>query len=72
MARYIDWSNEPIEVLGLTVRGFNCARRLGVTTIGELCQHTAQGVMNSGGFPETALAAIRTCLARVGLRLLGD
>jgi DNA-directed RNA polymerase alpha subunit len=59
-----------IDDLELGLRAANCLSRAGITTVGELVQHTECGLLRtSGGFGTSSLREIREVLARRGLRL---
>ena len=63
-----DWES----VLRLYVPARKALRRLGVKTVGELTQKTAQDLLNVRGFGVTNLNKIREELSEHGLKLAFD
>ncbi len=58
--------------LNLSVRARKCMNRLGITTLGELIQRTADELLESKNFGMTSLNEVREKLAQFGLTLRGD
>jgi DNA-directed RNA polymerase subunit alpha len=71
MSRYLDWRNEPVSVLDLTVRARRWLQRLHVATIGQLCALTASDILGAC-WSETVLNELQERLAELGFRLAGD
>jgi len=55
--------------LGLSVRSQRCMERLGIETIGELIQHTAEDLLSSKNFGKASLTEVKDKLAHYGLSL---
>jgi DNA-directed RNA polymerase subunit alpha len=64
--------NRPVSDLNLSVRARKCMSRLGLTTIGELVQRTADELLSSRNFGVTSLNEIRGKLAEANLKLRND
>lgn len=64
--------NRPISDLNLSVRSRKCMSRLGLTTIGELLQRTADELLSSRNFGVTSLNEIRLKLTEAELKLRND
>jgi DNA-directed RNA polymerase subunit alpha len=64
--------NKPVTELNLSVRARKCMNRLGITTLGELVQRTADELLEAKNFGQTSLAEVRDKLAQYGLTLRGD
>ncbi len=62
----------PVTELNLSVRAKRCMNRLGITTIGELIQHTGDQLLECKNFGITSLNEVREKLAALGLKLRGD
>lgn len=58
--------------LNLSVRARKCMARLGITTLGELCQRTPDELLATKNFGVTSLNEIRQQLAEHGLKLRND
>jgi DNA-directed RNA polymerase subunit alpha len=71
MSRYVDWQDQPVTILNLSLRGRRLLRRMGVTTIAELCARSASDVLVHC-WSETTLREVQEQLAALGLRLRGD
>jgi DNA-directed RNA polymerase subunit alpha len=69
MAERKDWSAEPLETLGLSVRAHRCVQRRGVATIGQLCAMSELELLEHQSWGETTLREIRDRLAERGLRM---
>jgi DNA-directed RNA polymerase subunit alpha len=64
--------NKAVSEMNLSVRARKCMNRLGITTLGELTQRTADELLESKNFGQTSLAEVRDKLAQYGLSLRGD
>jgi DNA-directed RNA polymerase subunit alpha len=57
----------PIEELDLTVRSYNCLKREGVATVGELMERTEAELMEIRNFGSKSVDEIREKLAGLGV-----
>ena len=64
--------NKPVSELNLSVRARKCMNRLGIGTLGELVQRTADELLESKNFGMTSLNEVREKIAALGLTLRGD
>jgi len=64
--------NKPVSELNLSVRARKCMNRLGINTLGDLVQRTADELLESKNFGMTSLSEVREKLAQYGLSLRGD
>ncbi len=64
--------NKPVSDLNLSVRARKCMNRLGLTTLGELVQRTADELLEAKNFGMTSLTEVREKLQQYGLKLRGD
>ena len=64
--------NKPVADLNLSVRARKCMNRLGINTLGELVQRTADELLESKNFGMTSLTEVREKLRQYGLSLRGD
>jgi DNA-directed RNA polymerase subunit alpha len=64
--------NKPVSDLNLSVRARKCMNRLGINTLGDLIQRTADELLESKNFGMTSLSEVREKLAQYGLTLRGD
>jgi DNA-directed RNA polymerase subunit alpha len=64
--------NKPVSDLNLSVRARKCMNRLGINTLGELVQRTADELLESKNFGMTSLTEVRDKLRQYGLALRGD
>jgi DNA-directed RNA polymerase subunit alpha len=64
--------NRPVSDLNLSVRARKCMNRLGINTLGDLIQRTADELLESKNFGMTSLNEVREKLAQFGLTLRGD
>src|SRR5262249_29883304 len=64
--------NKPVSDLNLSVRARKCMNRLGIATLGELTQRTADELLESKNFGMTSLNEVREKLQQYGLSLRGD
>ena len=59
----------PIEELDLSVRPYNCLKRAGINTIGDLVQRTEEEIVNVKNFGRKSLDEVKEKLAVLGLKL---
>lgn len=64
--------SKPVSELNLSVRARKCMNRLGITTLGELCQRTSDELMEAKNFGVTSLTEVKEKLTSLGLKLRGD
>lgn len=64
--------SKPISELNLSVRSRKCMNRLGIATIGELCSHTGDELLECKNFGVTSLTEVREKLTEIQLKLRGD
>jgi len=64
--------NRPVSELNLSVRARKCMSRLGLTNLGDLCQRTADELLEAKNFGITSLTEVREKLRQYGLTLRGD
>ncbi len=64
--------NKPVSDLNLSVRARKCMNRLGINTLGDLVQRTADELLESKNFGQTSLSEVREKLQQYGLALRGD
>ncbi len=64
--------NKPVSDLNLSVRARKCMNRLGLNTLADLVQRTADELLESKNFGQTSLSEVREKLAQHGLTLRGD
>jgi DNA-directed RNA polymerase subunit alpha len=64
--------NKPVSDLNLSVRARKCMNRLGINSLGDLVQRTAEELLESKNFGQTSLAEVREKLGQYGLTLRGD
>lgn len=58
--------------LNLSVRARKCMSRLGINSVGELIQRSADELLESKNFGQTSLSEVREKLSALGLSLRGD
>lgn len=63
---------KPVSDLNLSVRARKCMNRLGINTLGELCQRTADELLEAKNFGVTSLKEVQEKLVNYGLKLRGD
>jgi DNA-directed RNA polymerase subunit alpha len=63
---------KPAGDLNLSVRARKCMHRLGIATVGELMQRTADELLEAKNFGQTSLTEVREKLSQLGLKLRGD
>jgi DNA-directed RNA polymerase subunit alpha len=64
--------NVPVTELNLSVRARKCMNRLGINTLGDLIQRTADELLESKNFGMTSLGEVREKLQAYGLSLRGE
>ncbi|HXG11169.1 MAG TPA: DNA-directed RNA polymerase subunit alpha C-terminal domain-containing protein [Gemmataceae bacterium] len=64
--------NKPVSELNLSVRARKCMNRLGINTLGDLVQRTADELLEAKNFGVTSLNEVREKLAQYGLTLRGE
>jgi DNA-directed RNA polymerase subunit alpha len=64
--------NFPIEELELGVRSYNCLKRVGIETIGDLVMKTESELAAIPNFGKKSIEEVRETLAQHGLTLRGD
>jgi DNA-directed RNA polymerase subunit alpha len=64
--------NKPVSELNLSVRARKCMNRLGLATLGELVQRTADELLEAKNFGMTSLTEVRDKLTAYGIKLRGD
>ena len=64
--------SKPVTDLNLSVRARKCMNRLGINSLGDVIQRTADELLESKNFGMTSLNEVREKLAQFGLTLRGD
>jgi len=64
--------SKPVSDLNLSVRARKCMNRLNIGTLGELCQRTADELLEAKNFGQTSLTEVREKLVQYSLKLRGD
>ena len=64
--------NKSVSELNLSVRARKCMNRLGINSMGDLVQRTADELLESKNFGMTSLTEVREKLRQFGLTLRGD
>jgi DNA-directed RNA polymerase subunit alpha len=64
--------NKPVSDLNLSVRARKCMNRLGINSLGDLIQRSADELLESKNFGMTSLNEVREKLGQFGLSLRGD
>jgi DNA-directed RNA polymerase subunit alpha len=59
----------PIEDLNLTVRSYNCLKREGIHSVGELISRSEQDLMDIRNFGSKSIDEVKAKLDEMGLRL---
>ncbi len=59
----------PIEELDLSVRPYNCLKRAGINTVGDLLQRTEDEIVAVKNFGRKSLDEVKEKLAALGLEL---
>ncbi|GGJ00859.1 DNA-directed RNA polymerase subunit alpha [Alicyclobacillus cellulosilyticus] len=62
----------PIEELDLSVRSYNCLKRAGINTVGELCSKTEEEMMKVRNLGRKSLEEVIEKLAALGLSLRSE
>jgi len=57
----------PIEELELSMRSFNCLKRAGIATVGELIQRTEEDISKVRNMGKKSLEEVKNKLAEMGL-----
>jgi DNA-directed RNA polymerase subunit alpha len=60
---------KPIEDMDLTVRSYNCLKREGVTTVGELVQKSEEDLLEIRNFGQKSIDEVKAKLEEMGLGL---
>jgi DNA-directed RNA polymerase subunit alpha len=60
---------KPIEDMDLTVRSYNCLKREGVTTVGELVQKAEEDLLEIRNFGQKSIDEVKAKLEEMGLSL---
>jgi DNA-directed RNA polymerase subunit alpha len=61
--------SQPIEDMDLTVRSYNCLKREGVTTVGELIQKSEEDLLEIRNFGQKSIDEVKAKLEDMGLGL---
>jgi DNA-directed RNA polymerase subunit alpha len=64
--------NFPIEELELGVRSYNCLKRVGIETIGDLVMKTENELAAIPNFGKKSIEEVKETLGQHGLTLRGD
>jgi DNA-directed RNA polymerase subunit alpha len=64
--------SKSVSELNLSVRARKCMNRLGIASLGDLVQHTADQLLESKNFGMTSLSEVREKISQYGLTLRGD
>ena len=64
--------SKPVSDLNLSVRARKCMNRLNLGSLGDLCQRTADELLEAKNFGMTSLTEVREKLAQYNLKLRGD
>jgi DNA-directed RNA polymerase subunit alpha len=64
--------NFPIEELELGVRSYNCLKRVGIETIGDLVMKTENELAAIPNFGKKSIEEVKETLQQHGLTLRGD
>ena len=59
----------PIEEMDLSVRSYNCLKREGVGTVGDLIQRTEQDLLDIRNFGQKSIDEVKAKLQAMGLGL---
>lgn len=59
----------PIDDMDFSVRSYNCLKREGITTVGELVQKTEQDLLDIRNFGQKSIEEVKQKLAEMGLSL---
>ena len=58
-----------VEELNLSVRSYNCLKREGINTVGDLVQKSEAELMDIRNFGQKSIDEVKTKLAELGLSL---
>ena len=64
--------NKPIGDLNLSVRARKCMSKLNIQTVGDLCKHTGDELLECKNFGVTSLNEVRDKLTSLDLKLKND
>lgn len=64
--------NKSVGELNLSVRARKCMNRLNINSLGDLCRHSADDLLEAKNFGMTSLNEVREKLRQYGLSLRGD
>lgn len=67
-----DIYNMPIEELGLSMRAYNCLRRSGLVTVGQVMEKSEEELLNLRNFGRKSYDELRDKLEELGLLSRGD
>lgn len=67
-----EYDDRLIEELELSVRSYNCLKREGIETIGDLISRSESELLNIPNFGKKSIDEVRERLARHGLKLRGE
>jgi DNA-directed RNA polymerase subunit alpha len=70
--RHLGFADMPIEELELGVRSYNCLKREGIETVGELVAKSDQELMCIPNFGRKSIEEVRERLAKNNLKLRGE
>jgi DNA-directed RNA polymerase subunit alpha len=59
----------PIEEMDFSVRSYNCLKREGIQTVGDLVQRTEQDLLDIRNFGQKSIDEVKQKLAEMGLSL---
>ena len=60
---------QPIEELDLTVRSYNCLKREGITTVGELVEKSEDDLLEIRNFGQKSIDEVKAKLVEMGLEM---
>jgi len=64
--------SKPVADLNLSVRARKCMNRLGINSLGDLCQRSSEELLEAKNFGQTSLQEVKDKLQQYGLRLRDD
>lgn len=64
--------DKPIEEIELSVRSYNCLKRAGISTVGELCAKTEEEMMKVRNLGKKSLKEVKDKLISLGLHFKND
>ena len=67
--QYAESVSTPVEDLDLTVRSYNCLKREGIHTVGELISRSEQDLLDIRNFGSKSIDEVKEKLAELGLAL---